>query len=68
MRPLSILRAIIYECWGTARSTRTSGKRAIPGPQILSGLWHLNVRIELFDLIHDSVLIIILEIKQGLLK
>ena len=42
---------------------RTRWKAAFPCLHVLGHLRHLNVGVELFNLVHDSVLVVIFEVK-----
>lgn len=46
---------------------RTSGERAFPSLEVLGYLGHLDIGVKLLDLIEDRVLVIVLEVVEGLL-
>ncbi len=44
--------------------TRTSGKGALPSLEVLCDLGHLDVGIELLDLVEDMVLVVVAEVVE----
>ena len=46
---------------------RTSGEGALPCLEVLSDLWHLDVRVEFFYLVENMVFVIIATVLERLL-